>query len=67
MDRIAGKNGQGTPDTGDTIEDPSELAKQVNAYIEKLEADLAEVDCKLLSIHLVLRLASWDYKMSTPL
>lgn len=46
MDRIFGKNGKKEPDA--TIEDPSELAKQVNTYIEKLESDLAEVTCKYL-------------------
>lgn len=35
-----------------SIQDPSELAKQVNAYIEKLEAALAEVEGNtLVKIH----------------
>ena len=47
MDKMAGRNGgNGGSDTDGTagIRDPSELAKQVNAFIEKLEADLVEVE-----------------------
>ncbi|KAH9285907.1 Laminin subunit beta-1 [Echinococcus granulosus] len=46
MERMANQNGGGTADDGDStdIEDPGELAKQVNIYIEKLEADLMEIE-----------------------
>lgn len=46
MERMASQNGGSTTDDGGStdIQDPGELAKQVNIYIEKLEADLMEVE-----------------------
>ncbi|VDM31523.1 unnamed protein product [Hydatigera taeniaeformis] len=46
MERMANQNEGGSSDGGDStgIQDPGELAKQVNIYIEKLEADLMEVE-----------------------
>uniref|UniRef100_A0A5K3F759 Laminin subunit beta-1 n=1 Tax=Mesocestoides corti TaxID=53468 RepID=A0A5K3F759_MESCO len=44
MDKMVGQNGGATTDPLPNIQDPSELAKQVNAYIEKLEEDLAKVE-----------------------
>ncbi|KAM7532855.1 hypothetical protein Aperf_G00000128727 [Anoplocephala perfoliata] len=43
MEKMVGQNG-GTNDDSSNIQDPGELAKQVNAYIEKLEANLKEVE-----------------------
>ena len=52
MDKMAGQNGKiGGREVEDTagIQDPSELAKQVNAYIEQLETDLIEVEGNSIS------------------
>nr|CDS33438.1 laminin subunit beta 1 [Hymenolepis microstoma] len=43
MEKMVDKNGGSNGDSSG-IQDPSELAKQVNAYIEKLENALAEVE-----------------------
>lgn len=43
MERMVDQNGGNNGDSS-SIQDPGELAKQVNAYIEKLETNLREVE-----------------------